>query len=595
MRSSRAEHAPSPAGSNDAASEPAGARRGRFVGLIGVVLVALAGYAFTLDQRAHYGDDYALRAMVVKHGWLAGYRHYSEQWGAIRPLGVLDILAWHKWLWGWPAVQQTLMLAMHVLVCLLLYRFVKDLTGDLSVGVVAAAVFAAWHSYTAAVAWSSHGAEALPAALTLLASLLLYNRYLHRGTRSGGWACWALSVCCFAASVMFHDQHLGAAALFSALALVSTPRVCAQDLSPLRGSGSRFAGNPGLTPWASLFRRSAAVGARPQRSARLRNLLGTWPFWAASGVVGLLAMATSSDTSRPVEPSVANVLTGLPQVVGTFWRTTVWQTLGQWALGTGVAVTFRTFLEADPHRLAAAIVVLLAGCALIWQCLRRVPSERAPFSGTLGLIVTGLLMVLTTLALMALVDRPLLLPRHTLWPAMGVAMVLAGVFGTLRGRWTRGAGAVALVALLFGLTLSRLGHTYEWTIRAHVTQRVLEAIATLEPTPSSGQLFVIDGVREYGRGFTCAWGLTNAVGLDRGVPVHVTTLLRRENGRLVANAAGQIAWPVDPESTRFFLWDEKSEWLVASSLDEHIERHAELGGPANRVVMSEAPPSDRRQ
>jgi hypothetical protein len=494
--------------------------------------VAVAGAVFTLDGRGYYGDDFALRAMDLEHGWLGAYGHYAREWGLFRPLGVLDILAWHHGLWRWPVAQQALMVTLHAVMCLLFYRFVLKLTGDPAVAVVSGAVFAAWHACTDVVAWPSHGAEMLPAGIFFLGSLLLYLRHLRTVAPAGTQPFLLTAVLLFAVSVLFHDQHLGAAAMFSALAVLSR--------------------SPG---------------------GRVRRVVWTWPFWAVSALIGGVSVMTTAGTVRPLEPGLDNVIGGLIGVAETFWHTTLWQSAGQWVHRSGAVAMLQRQWTEDPQRLGLATLGVLVGCVLI-ACFRTRPHPTGTWRGMAKLTALGLVLAAVSMMLMAAAANPALLPRHTMWPGMGLAMVIGGVVGFLRARSLHHLATAAAVLLVFGLSMTRLGHVYEWNVRTGVMNGVLRSLARVEPAPADEQLIVIEGVRQYGRGFTAAWGLTNAYRVASGTSARITTLVRRENDGYVANAEGDIAWPVDPATTRFFLWDEHTERLIPSNLDAYLSRQS---------------------
>jgi len=508
----------------------------RVCGAISVCLIALAGYAFTVDTRAgYYIDDFVLRDLVAEHGWPGAYLHFWAGPG-VRPLGVLHIMAWHHWAWAWPVVHQAVLLVQYVVVCLLLYFLVRELTADWRVAAAGAAVFAAWHSYTCVVVWTSSGAQILPCTAFLLGALWFYVRHLNAESPAASRTRLGLSVALFAVSLLFYDQHIGAPLAFAGLALLHRRR---------------------SSPWA--------------------RLLGTWPFWAASAAVGIMYVVTSAGTPRTLTPSVGDPIGAVVAVASAFWEHIAARDMAlQWLRRCGAPGSFYAI---DPQRFAMAIGCALGGVAMLWALVGRGSWRPSSRRGSTRLAVTGLALVLVSLSVLMASPWGIMAPRHTLLPAMGVAMVIAAGFGRLRGTWPRRFGNAALATLVLGLSTLRLGYAYEWTIRTRVANGVTESLADLAPSPASDELLVVDGVQRYGQCFVYSFGFTHAFRADCGVDARITTALRREKGRLEANLRWCEWEPVDPTRTRFFVWDEATETLKRSSFDEHLRRHPELGEP----------------
>ncbi len=516
-----------------------------------VCLVATAGYLFTLAQWGYYGDDFSGRARVVEHGWPGAYLFYARQYGFFRPLGVLHLDAWLRWFWAWPATQHAILLAWYVGVCLLLYALVRRLADDTRVALAAAAVFAAWHTCTESVVWISAAAEMLPAGALLLASALLYLRHLEAADPAARRRRWWLSLLLFVLSALFHDQHLGAAVLFSSLAL-------------LKGAQGR----------------------------RARLALGTLPFWAVSIGVGVVGVITTAGTVRPLEPGLSTLARSSGAVVALFVHWMVAQTMAdQWLHRWGAPGAFYAL---DRDGLILAVATTLAGCGLVWSYLRRDPVRRCPVRRAAGPAVIGLLLAAATLGIMAS-RGPGMATRHTLFPAMGVAMVVGAALCRVPGRLGRHAAAAAVTVLVFALSMLRLGYVYEWTIRTRVTDRLLPSLAAICPAPSPNDLLVIDGVDRYGRGFQDSWGLSAAFSMDRGVRVRIATVAHIDNGRLLAKAAWDNPgdpWPIDADSTRFFVWEESRRGVRASSLAEYLRRHPDLAlAQSSSALQPESTPS----
>lgn len=135
---------------------------------------------------------------------------------------------------------------------------------------------------------------------------------------------------------------------------------------------------------------------------------------------------------------------------------------------------------------------------------------------------------------------------------------------------------ILLACLLFGLSIFRLGHTYEWTTRTRVTERLLACLDEAYPIAHPDDLLVMDGLRKYGRGFADSWGLSAAVSLRCGLPVRVTTRVRREGDQLYANDTWDKAWEIDPAAARFFVWHEGSNSLRAVTREDFLTRHPDL-------------------
>jgi hypothetical protein len=163
----------------DASLAPAcKARRASVMAMATIGLLCLCTYAPTIHQRSHYSDDFANRVAVERSNWWEACREYWSGHGFIRPLGLVAVYSCHQVLWDYPVAQQTIMLALCVIMCLLLYLLVLRLTGDAGVALAAGAMLAAWPSYTSMVVWVAGGLEMLPAYTTYLVALLLYLRHL---------------------------------------------------------------------------------------------------------------------------------------------------------------------------------------------------------------------------------------------------------------------------------------------------------------------------------------------------------------------------------------------------------------------------------
>lgn len=527
-------------------------RRETIIALLAVCLIAVAGYAVTAAGRGFCSDDFALRKWFVEHGWLGAYGQYCQTLGINRPLGVLNILAWYGWLWSWPIAHQLLLTSLHAIVCILLFVLVRRLTADLVAAVTAAALFAAWHTATCVVVWTSAGGGLLPASAGLLLALILYLPHCAnqspalKNPNNEKTRYRRLSVAVFLLSVLFHDQHLGAAALFSALALLAP--IGQKQKLPLR--------------------------------SRLRSVARTWPYWAIAIAVGLISVRSSVGTSRPLKPAVGNLSDGVASVLRGFWAQSVTLPLEQFRLRSGPLAALSLWAEQDPTRLAFAASGVAAGCALLWITFRS-RMDRSSRSGQLNLLaIIGALLLATSLGIMATRTNAALGPRHTFLPAMGVAMLVAAAAAAL---WRvpspiiRSTMPIALIGLILGLSVFRLGHVYEWTIRSRISDRVLASLATIHPNPVEDELLVIDGVRKYGRGFMNSWGLSSAFSLDRGVNVRIATVLRRHANRLVANEPWDVySWSVDTASTRFFTWDERAQRLLPSNWERFLLAHPNL-------------------
>ena len=543
-------------------------RRDTLIALLAVCLIALAGYAVTAAGRGFCSDDFALRKWFVEHGWLGAYGQYCRTLGINRPLGVLNILAWYGWLWSWPIAHQLLLAVLHATVCMLLFALVRRLTADLVAAVTAAAVFAAWHTATCVVVWTSAGGGMLPASAGLLLALILYLPHcttqptIRAPSASDGsnvnqspalknsnnkeTRYRRLSVAVFLLSVLFYDQHLGAAALFSALAL----------MAPF--------GNKQHPPLRSRFRRVAQ----------------TWPYWAVAICVGLISVVSSGGTSRPLKPGLGNLSDGVASVLRSFWAQSVVLPLEQLRLRSGPLASLSLWAEQDPARLVFAIAGVAAGCVLLWFILQSRTDRSSRTGGLRLLAVSGAILLATSLGIMAIKPIASIGPRHTFLPAMGVAMMIAAAYAAL---WRvpsaiiRRTLPIALIGLILGLSVFRLGHVYEWTIRSRISDRVLASLAAIHPNPVEDELLVIDGVRKYGRGFMNSWGLSSAFSLDRGVNVRIATVLRRQADRLVANEPWDVySWSVDTASTRFYTWDEREQRLLPSSWERFLLAHPHL-------------------
>ena len=521
------------AGGGDASGARVWARpRGVGLGVAAVVLLCVCAYGPTIHQRTHYSDDFPNRLAVERSNWWGACQEYWDYIGFIRPLGYVAVMSCQQWLWDYPLAQQSILLAL----CTTLYLFALRVTGNRRAALAAGAILAAWSSYTSVVVWPATGLEMLPAYIALLAALLLYLGHL-RSAGSRAW--WIGSVVVFAVSVGFHDQHLGAAAAFTVLACVAAP-----------------------------------VGRR------LRSVLGTVPFWMVALVVGFVAMMTARGTARPLGPTASRFMTGLGAAFAGFYNRSVGEPVRDCLRGAGPRESLSRIMVADPALVAVSIALLLLAVWLSLAAFRRVGPRPREYGAARAawLAVVGATIVLTGVGMMALGDRGYFMPRHTLLPAIGVSMMLGSVFGLLPGLGGRTVGTALLAGLLIGLSVLRLGHTYEWTTRARVTERLLASLDELYPTSEMADLLVVDGVRKYGRGFCNSSGLSGAVSLHRGIEVKVTTLVRREDDRLYGNRPWDVKWEIDPDSTPFLVWNEAEGALRAVTFEEFVARHPDLKG-----------------
>ncbi|MCH7814838.1 MAG: hypothetical protein IID40_12555, partial [Planctomycetes bacterium] len=332
-----------------------------------------------------------------------------------------------------------------------------------------------------------------------------------------------------------HDQHLGAAALFSVLALLCAPA-----------------------------------------GRRVRALAGSGAFLLVALAVGLVAVITARQTARPLEPTLTNLITGFPVVVGAFFDLSIIQPIRDSLISAGPAESVSRMLEADPGLLVATLMAL--GIAVVLLLRYGIGfGEAGPVrSGAVRLGIAGAVLFLAGLAIMALRSGASLQGRHTLLPAIGISMVAASIMAATRSPRQRRMATIVLAGVLIVLSTFRLGYAYEWTTRMRVTQAVLAGLEEVYPEARSGDLLVIDGLRRYGRGFCDSWGMTGALKLRRGCDLRVTTLVRRAGRRLVANNSWDVCWEVDPHRAAFFAWHEPTASLKRISMDEYLARHPEL-------------------
>ena len=168
-------------------------------------------------------------------------------------------------------------------------------------------------------------------------------------------------------------------------------------------------------------------------------------------------------------------------------------------------------------------------------------------------------------------------------------VVLVRAYRHLRRPYHFVVKIVSLANLVDYVSVLRLGHVYEWTLRTRVTNGILGSLAELPRAPQPGELLVIDGVWDYGRGRRESWGLSVAVSLAHGLrgcwacsnPVRVATTVHVKNGKLLANESWDVPWEIDPATTRFFAWDEQAYRLKTSSLKDYLARHPEVVVPAS--------------
>ncbi len=500
--------------------------------LLLIAWLCLSVYGPTIQQRSHYSDDFPNRLAVERSGWWGACGEYWTAIGIVRPLGYVAIMACQQWLWDAPLVQQGLLVTLLVTLCGLVYAFARQLTGDSWTALVAAAMLAAWPSYTSVVVWVASGMQMLPAYIGLLAAMLLFLRHL-RLARERRW--WAASWAAFGTSILFYDQHLGTAAVFTLMALVLAP-VGRKWLS---------------TAW-------------------------TAPYWLASLAMGLVAMFTARGSERPLEPSVTNLVTGFGTVLAHCFDRSLGEPLRDCLIGAGPRESVSRMLADDPVLLALGLVLLLAGVGATAMVLGRTRlTENGPVQGA-SLAWIGLVIVSAGVGLLAMGTPDYVHPRHTLLPAIGLALAAGPAFSRLRGLIGRAPTVALLICVLTGLSVFRLGYTYEWTTRAQVTEHLLASLDELYPSGAMPDLLVIDGVRKYGRGFCDSSGLSGAVSYHHGHSVRVATLVRREGNRLYANRPWDARWAVDPRATPFLLWNEPQGELRPMTFDEFVARHPEI-------------------
>ena len=505
-----------------------------------VVLCCICTYLPTIYQRGLYSDDFPNRQVLSRHGIVGAIEFYEQRTGFLRPMGYWAIFATHQYLWDYPAAQQGLLLALHVAVCLLVLAVAKRLTGDLATALLAACWFAAWPSYTSMVVWVAGGMQMLPAWICFLAAILCYLWHLNQSTsRRWWWAAWGL----YTLSILFHDQHIGAVAVFSALALLLSPN-----------------------------------------GQRARRLAGTLPMWVVAVGVTVLTVTTAANSNRPLHPSLGGMITSFADAARQFADLSVVTAVQYARIGTGPAESLSRMLADDPQSLLYSLILLLLSMALIGgTLLNRVPLAACPPVQRHIMAVVGGLIFVAGLAIMASSGNLSVQPRHTFGPAVGLSMLLAAVCGWLIRKRGRLLVIGAVLVAIVGLTVIRLGHSYQWTIRTRATNQVLTELDRLYPQPNPGDLLIIDGIRHYGRGFADSWGLSAALTLRRGVELKVATFVRRDGDQLVANVAWDQPWPVDPDRTHCFRWRTDRSTLEPISLADYLARHPQLQNPPPRT------------
>lgn len=520
-----------------------GARRPRY-GLphATIVVLALAVCVPVADRFAYYCDDFSFRLLVADGGVRHALTTCFGSLGVIRPVGWISLLSiWYGPLWDWPLLHHLLLFAMYALLCVLVYGITLDLGGDRRAALVAAAVFAVWPTGTEAVVWTSAAAEILPAALLTLPAMRLFVRSLRadapRAVDRRLLAAWLL----FLLSALFHDQHLGMCAVFSALVVLI---------------------------------------AKP--SSRRRWLVRTIPFHVAALAVGAMSICTSAGTDRPLDPGVRPFVQDFGGTVHEFVVTSLWQPLRQWMLGNGVAALVLEWWTYDRDRLVVAVVLLAIALATFGALLRRADATRTAPARFRVPTVVGLSVIFVTLGILA-AGHTRADSRHMLWPAMGAAMVVGAATASVAARRRAGAAAttIAVVAAVAVLAASRLGATYEWVMRARIASAMFDDLRRLCPDAPPGTLIVVDGVRAYGRGFIHAGNLSSQARLRCRMPVRLTTVVTRGPSGLLANEPPDPAWPVGPES-RFFRWDAAAFRLEPASRAEYVSRHGLGDSPPSR-------------
>lgn len=188
------------------------------------------------------GDDFiwlyeASRLDSVQDLWRPGHFPF------VRPTNTLfHWLGWQAF-GTWPAGYHAAMLVLHLGTVVLLYLWIRSLTGSFAAGLAAGLVFLAYAQHLESVVWLSAVGETL-AAPAMLGSLLCYRAWRVRGGRG----LWAGALACLAAALLSKES---AYALPLLLILV--------DLL--------------LLPWEGWARTAARQ----------------WPFWALAALLGVWA------------------------------------------------------------------------------------------------------------------------------------------------------------------------------------------------------------------------------------------------------------------------------------------------------------------
>lgn len=173
------------------------------------VIVALLITAAVYTQTAAFDFAYDDFMQIVHNpgiqSWPLTLKYFSSQvWAQVGGLSYYYRPAFMFWLranyalFGRDAMLWHLSaIALHLLSCLLLYFFIKRLTGDRWISTLAMLLFGLHPAHVEAVAWISGATETMMAVL-LLGSLLCYQKQLDSNGSKPGWQAASLLLAAFA-------------------------------------------------------------------------------------------------------------------------------------------------------------------------------------------------------------------------------------------------------------------------------------------------------------------------------------------------------------------------------------------------------------
>jgi hypothetical protein len=265
-----------------------------------------------------------------------------------------------------------------------------------------------------------------------------------------------------------------------------------------------------------------------------------------------------------LNPSLWDGLARLASFTGRFLAVGLVTPIRDSLNAAGPAASISRMASRDSAGLLLFAIIILGGLGTLLAFIHRDSTSKTNVRVRCAGPAIGLTILLAGVFILAAKPGGGFQPRHSVLPAIGLAILVAPIVTRLRPLAGRLA-APLLAALLLTLGAMQAGYTYDWSIRTRVTEQLLADLAHLCPEVSENEVIYIHGLLGYGRGFNDSWGLSGALTLQRGMPLRVATKIRRQDDMLYANAEWDEPWLIDPAATRCFQWDQQTETLAPAS------------------------------